>query len=110
MLAPDADRRARLAEEALHVRRVARDLAVEELAGILLLHLNSYEGMSGNTVHQHGGISRRPGDEPRGEARDRPKRQDSDRHPRQYEKQRGLEEQPAVGGAQSAQLSESLHC
>ncbi len=33
------------------------DLAVEELAGILLLHLNSYEGVSGNTVHQHGGIS-----------------------------------------------------
>jgi len=33
------------------------DLTVEELAGILLLHLNSYEGVSGNTVHQHGGIS-----------------------------------------------------
>lgn len=32
------------------------DLAVEELAGILLLHLNSYEGVSGNTVHQHAGV------------------------------------------------------
>lgn len=32
-------------------------LEVEELAGILLMHLNSYEGVSGNTVYQHGGIS-----------------------------------------------------
>jgi len=32
-------------------------LEVEELAGVLLMHLNSYEGLSGNTVYQHGGIS-----------------------------------------------------
>ena len=32
-------------------------LEVEELAGVLLIHLNSYEGVSGNTVYQHGGIS-----------------------------------------------------
>ncbi|MCC6362204.1 MAG: hypothetical protein IT165_01695 [Bryobacterales bacterium] len=32
-------------------------LEVEELAGVLLMHLNSYEGVSGNTVYQHGGIS-----------------------------------------------------
>jgi len=33
-------------------------LEVEELAGVLLLHLNSYEGVSGNSVYQNGGISR----------------------------------------------------
>ena len=32
-------------------------LEVEDLAGVLLMHLNSYEGLSGNTVYQHGGIS-----------------------------------------------------
>jgi hypothetical protein len=32
-------------------------LAVEELAGVLLMHLNSYEGVSGNSVYQHGGMS-----------------------------------------------------
>lgn len=32
-------------------------LEVEELAGVLLIHLNSYQGVSGNTVYQHGGIS-----------------------------------------------------
>ena len=32
-------------------------LEVEELAGVLLMHLNSYEGVSGNSVYQHGGIS-----------------------------------------------------
>lgn len=32
-------------------------LDVEELAGVLLTHLNSYEGLSGNSVYQHGGIS-----------------------------------------------------
>ena len=34
-------------------------LEVEELAGVLLMHLNSYEGVSGNSVYQHGGISQR---------------------------------------------------
>jgi uncharacterized protein (TIGR02391 family) len=33
------------------------DLQVEELAGVLLMHLNSYAGVSGNTVNQHAGIS-----------------------------------------------------
>jgi uncharacterized protein (TIGR02391 family) len=32
-------------------------LEVEELAGILLLHLSGYEGVNANTVYQHGGIS-----------------------------------------------------
>jgi uncharacterized protein (TIGR02391 family) len=32
-------------------------LEVEELAGILLIHLNSHEGVSGNIVYQHGGLS-----------------------------------------------------
>lgn len=32
-------------------------LDVEELAGVLLVHLNSYEGLSGNSVYQHGIIS-----------------------------------------------------
>jgi uncharacterized protein (TIGR02391 family) len=32
-------------------------LEVEELAGVLLIHLNSYEGVSGNSIYQHGGIS-----------------------------------------------------
>lgn len=32
-------------------------LEVEELAGVLLMHLNSYEGVSGKPVYQHGGIS-----------------------------------------------------
>jgi uncharacterized protein (TIGR02391 family) len=32
-------------------------LPVEELAGVLLDHLNSYEGVSGNTISQNGGIS-----------------------------------------------------
>lgn len=31
-------------------------LPVEELAGVLLDHLNSYEGVSGNSINQHGGI------------------------------------------------------
>jgi hypothetical protein len=30
------------------------DLEVEELAGVLLAHLNSYEGMAGNSVYQNG--------------------------------------------------------
>ena len=33
-------------------------LEVEELAGVLLIHLNGYEGVSGNSINQHGGISR----------------------------------------------------
>jgi uncharacterized protein (TIGR02391 family) len=32
-------------------------LEVEELAGVLLMHLNSYEGMYGNSVYQNGLIS-----------------------------------------------------
>ena len=32
------------------------DLEVEELAGVLLTHLNSYEGVSGNAVYQNGRI------------------------------------------------------
>jgi hypothetical protein len=32
------------------------DLEVEELAGVLLTHLNSYEGVSGNSVYQNGRI------------------------------------------------------
>jgi hypothetical protein len=32
-------------------------LEVEELAGVLLVHLNSYEGLSGNSISQHGAIS-----------------------------------------------------
>jgi len=32
-------------------------LEVEELAGVLLTHLNSYEGLSGNSVYQQGRIS-----------------------------------------------------
>jgi hypothetical protein len=32
-------------------------LEVEELAGVLLMHLNSYERVSGNSVYQHGSIS-----------------------------------------------------
>ncbi len=32
-------------------------LEVEELAGVLLIHLNSYQGVSGNAVYQHSGIS-----------------------------------------------------
>jgi uncharacterized protein (TIGR02391 family) len=31
-------------------------LAVEELAGILLIHLNSYEGVAGNSIYQNGVI------------------------------------------------------
>ncbi|MGP0076198.1 MAG: TIGR02391 family protein [Bryobacteraceae bacterium] len=31
---------------------------MEELAGVLLIHLNSYEGVSGNSIYQNGGISR----------------------------------------------------
>src|SRR5260370_27344064 len=34
------------------------DLQVEERAGVLLIHLNSYEGVSGNSIYQNGGISR----------------------------------------------------
>ena len=34
-------------------------LEVEELAGVLLAHLNSYEGLSGNAVYQHGRVSLR---------------------------------------------------
>jgi uncharacterized protein (TIGR02391 family) len=30
------------------------DLEVEELAGVLLMHLNSYEGVPGNSIYQHG--------------------------------------------------------
>jgi len=33
-------------------------LEVEELAGVLLANLNSYEGVAGNSINQHGGISR----------------------------------------------------
>ena len=32
-------------------------IEVEELAGVLLVHLNSYEGVSGKSIHQHGGIN-----------------------------------------------------
>jgi uncharacterized protein (TIGR02391 family) len=32
-------------------------LEVEELASVLLTHLNSYEGLSGNSVNQHGRVS-----------------------------------------------------
>jgi len=32
-------------------------LEVEELAGVLLIHLKSYEGVSGNPVYQNGLIS-----------------------------------------------------
>jgi uncharacterized protein (TIGR02391 family) len=32
-------------------------LEVEELAGVLLVHLNGYGGVSGNSIYQHGGIS-----------------------------------------------------
>src|ERR1700720_2821527 len=32
-------------------------LEVEELAGVLLMHLNSYEGVYGNSVYQNGLIS-----------------------------------------------------
>lgn len=32
-------------------------LEVEELAGVLLTHLNSYDGVSGNSVQQHGRVS-----------------------------------------------------
>lgn len=32
-------------------------LPVEELAGVLLVHLNSLEGVSGNSINQNGGIS-----------------------------------------------------
>jgi uncharacterized protein (TIGR02391 family) len=34
------------------------DLEVEELAGVLLIHLNSYEGVSANWIFQNGSISR----------------------------------------------------
>ena len=34
------------------------DLEVEELGGVLLTHLNSYEGGSGNSVYQNGRIGR----------------------------------------------------
>jgi uncharacterized protein (TIGR02391 family) len=30
------------------------DLEVEELAGVLLMHVNSYEGVSGNSIYQRG--------------------------------------------------------
>jgi uncharacterized protein (TIGR02391 family) len=33
-------------------------LEVEELAGVLLIHLNGYEGLSANTINQQSGISR----------------------------------------------------
>lgn len=33
-------------------------LEVEELAGVLLIHLNSYEGVYGNSIYQNGAISR----------------------------------------------------